>query len=496
FEDRVVLDIGSLYIKVGLSGESKPRHIIPITMPVPMSGSLEASRSTQKLCGLYKLQLDPELEQFRRELLTDHLMAVYNKYLLTDPKQRKVIICESPLMPLPIKQMIASILFDILQVPSITFVPSTLLALLTTGKNTGLVVDCGHLETTVVPIYDGRPLIHMIHTVPLAGNAVTGRLKLLLKNHGSLVQDFSLPNPPSTDPAVTSTDQVLSPTSPMSPNYTSSTEPTAVTSGSTASASSSQQQQHLPDGLLDSITPETWEDLKARTCFVGGFPTFRDVSHDNREVAYPYRERAIPYTIYSSIATPVLWRVSHSERILVPGWVRERAAEVLFEGDDDGESVASVVLETLMRCPRDVRKELMKSILLVGGTAMMPGFQDRLMEHLVQFLEDPKRKFVTVKRLATDIKFLKTIFMANCMTWIGGSLVGALKTSGPEITLEAYLKDRRVPDWSAQMPAGDEPSAAPTTSALATMTSPRSAIVNPLIPPVMTSTLSSSSAGS
>lgn len=28
-EDRVVLDIGSLYIKCGFSGESSPRHIVP-----------------------------------------------------------------------------------------------------------------------------------------------------------------------------------------------------------------------------------------------------------------------------------------------------------------------------------------------------------------------------------------------------------------------------------------------------------------------------------
>ncbi|CAO3646643.1 unnamed protein product [Cunninghamella echinulata] len=28
-EDRVVLDIGSLYIKCGFSGESYPRHLVP-----------------------------------------------------------------------------------------------------------------------------------------------------------------------------------------------------------------------------------------------------------------------------------------------------------------------------------------------------------------------------------------------------------------------------------------------------------------------------------
>ena len=76
----------------------------------------------------------------------------YNRYLLTDPKQRTVVICEPPMMPIRIKEMIANILFHRLQVPALCFVPSHLLALLTTGESTGLVVDCGHLETTVLPV--------------------------------------------------------------------------------------------------------------------------------------------------------------------------------------------------------------------------------------------------------------------------------------------------------------------------------------------------------
>lgn len=39
-----------------------------------------------------------------------------SRYLLTDPKQRKVIICESPLAPIALKQAIARVLFDKLQV--------------------------------------------------------------------------------------------------------------------------------------------------------------------------------------------------------------------------------------------------------------------------------------------------------------------------------------------------------------------------------------------
>lgn len=79
--------------------------------------------------------------------------------LLTDPKSRKVIICESPLAPVVLKQMIAKLLFDYFQVPSISFVPIHLMALLTTGITTGLIIDVGNLETSVLPVSD---LIYLI----------------------------------------------------------------------------------------------------------------------------------------------------------------------------------------------------------------------------------------------------------------------------------------------------------------------------------------------
>lgn len=48
--------------------------------------------------------------------------------------------------------MIARLLFDYFQVPSISFVPIHLMALLTTGLTTGLVIDVGNLETSVLPV--------------------------------------------------------------------------------------------------------------------------------------------------------------------------------------------------------------------------------------------------------------------------------------------------------------------------------------------------------
>ncbi|KAJ8494402.1 hypothetical protein ONZ45_g13246 [Pleurotus djamor] len=71
--------------------------------------------------------------------------------------------------------------------------------------------------------------------------------------------------------------------------------------------------------------------------------------------------------------------------LIIPGWIRERAAEVLFEGGDvDESSLAEVILDTLLKVPVDLRKTLASSILIVGGTPMLPGFITRLHAELLR----------------------------------------------------------------------------------------------------------------
>lgn len=53
-EDRIVLDIGSLYIKAGFSGESRPRHIVPVyagNMKVHWDPDFNGSGGVVKACG-------------------------------------------------------------------------------------------------------------------------------------------------------------------------------------------------------------------------------------------------------------------------------------------------------------------------------------------------------------------------------------------------------------------------------------------------------------
>lgn len=56
-EDRVVLDIGSLYIKCGFSGESSPRHLVPTWF------NLSQSRDT-----------DGEVVRVNKEVRSKHII--------------------------------------------------------------------------------------------------------------------------------------------------------------------------------------------------------------------------------------------------------------------------------------------------------------------------------------------------------------------------------------------------------------------------------------
>lgn len=121
-------------------------------------------------------------------------------------------------------------------------------------------------------------------------------------------------------------------------------------------------------------------------------------------------------------------------------------------------SIAQSILDSLLKIPADLRKPLISSMLFIGGTTLLPGFQTRIENELGRMMKEPveyeKRRFGQLCRLYPSIKFIENpeekgagrIFMNNVRGWIGGSLVGSLKLSGEEITKEKF--SGVVTDWS------------------------------------------------
>jgi actin-related protein len=131
---------------------------------------------------------------------------------------------------------------------------------------------------------------------------------------------------------------------------------------------------------------------------------------------------------------PITLKDGTRANLLIPGWIRERTVEVLFEGDEDEPSIAQCILDSLLKLQPDLRKPLISSLLFIGGTSLLPGFQSRLKQELIRIMKDPvdyeKRRYGPLLRLHNSINFIDSpeekgagrIFMNNVRGWIGGML--------------------------------------------------------------------------
>lgn len=66
-----------------------------------------------------------------------------------------------------------------------SFVDTHTLALLATGRNSGLVVDVGYWETCVMPVYAGRPMHSCLASTPRAGRRLHTAVEALVGAYGA-----------------------------------------------------------------------------------------------------------------------------------------------------------------------------------------------------------------------------------------------------------------------------------------------------------------------
>lgn len=411
------------------------------------------------------------------------------------------MLVENVLHPLALKKLLLEILFDVFQVPSVTFYPSHLSALATTGSPNGLVVDIGWLETSAMPVYEFRPLIHFSKSLPMGGKAVMKRLQLLLLNHGSLV--FKRYN-------MDADKQVASPT-----------KTTMATGDEEAKLSISFIKQYFSMELL--------QDIMARCLFTSPHAPLQNtrrarsviVDENMEEVNNELGEKSglkQEYKILRSSANSVVYplalggsdawlkhadvEVKPNEKISllgirVPGWVREWTTEVLFEGDEDGFSIIDCILEPILKLPVDIRVDIAQTTLLTGGLLCIPGLRQRILNTIdtlanpnslpqtpskthsplssspirtasteppsspspvsspilglhshPKTILDASKVFQSNRYALTPIisrmKFSTSIFPPNCVSWCGASILSSIKN----LKSGGMWKEMTKEEWS------------------------------------------------
>uniref|UniRef100_A0A3B4AB31 Uncharacterized protein n=1 Tax=Periophthalmus magnuspinnatus TaxID=409849 RepID=A0A3B4AB31_9GOBI len=331
----IIIDLGAAFTKCGFAGETGPRFIIPSEIRKPGQQPVKVVQYNINTEELYVI-------------LKEFIHILYFRHLLVNPRDRRVVIIESILCPSHFRETLTKVFFKQFEVPSVLFAPSHLMAVMTLGINSALVMDCGHTETLVLPV-------------------------------SSLFEYFS-------------------------------------SSGT------------IPEDIV--------EDIKVRTCFVSDLQRGLKIQDAKFN---PEAERPAPPP---DVAFPL-----DGEKIVhVKGSIRDSLMEILFEQDNEEKSVATLILDSLVKCPIDTRKVLSENLVVIGGTAMLPGFLHRLLAEIRLLVEKPKYSEVLASK---SFRIHSPPAKANCTAWLGGAIFGALQDilGSRSVSRDYYNQTGRIPDW-------------------------------------------------
>ncbi len=386
----VVLEIGAWYTKCGFAqnqqggAEGAPRLIVQKRMPQ----MLQADLSGKVVLEEPKLTVPKPIDEWK-PLLRQHLDDVLFGHLLCNPKDRRVVVVEDMLAPKNFRQALAECLFD-LRVPSVLFAPGSLLSILTTGARTGIVVDMGAEEVRVLPVYDGVPMLSAYTTSQLGrGPSLEMHKNILDTLDGRRKQSVS----------TSMLEDIIVRCCAVPPQHASKVDQLKAELLTSRSKNSPEINAWIDTRMeqaqkLAELAPDSVED-----CTISGVGT-----------------------------------VSRA--------ARSAPATVLFDGDEEGDSVPGLVVKALLACPAEVRKDLLGNIVLTGGHAMLPGLPGRMLNAL----EEEMRQVTSLSALRPAVRLSQPQFKANTLSWIGGALVGCDKDQMEKysMTLDEYTTSKQT----------------------------------------------------
>jgi actin-related protein len=192
-EPVVVIDFGSGFTKAGFAGNDAPTIVFPTIIGKPKGkggpgeilvgeAALTAADAALKrpiVRGVFSFEDLPPVSAFVFQSLG------------VKPENSTVLVARPPGMPAKGLEQLARHFFDQLHVVALAIVSSSTLALLSTGRVTGLVAEVGYGITNVVPIFESFGIEHARITSELGGSDVDSTLRGLLKKIGMSENDHA-----------------------------------------------------------------------------------------------------------------------------------------------------------------------------------------------------------------------------------------------------------------------------------------------------------------
>jgi hypothetical protein len=201
-EDAIIFEFGSRWLRAGFEGDSAPLCTVGF--------GPEESRKAGDYRGWIRHAEDErtashhahgiDAEQWVRDhelwrmdlrdvdlgLVEDKIeravREIYNKYLLTDAGNARLVLILPSVMPHPLLSALLTTLFNRWRFPIITLLPSAAMVAAGAGLRSALVVDLGWAETVVTAIYEYREI---------GTKWSTRAMKLLMQNTGRMLSKIA-----------------------------------------------------------------------------------------------------------------------------------------------------------------------------------------------------------------------------------------------------------------------------------------------------------------
>jgi len=191
----IIIDIGSVYVKIGFAGEPSPRFVFPCITGTEKykavlvdlgARSIYVGNDAERMRGVLKIKYpiqrgtimdwDSYYEILNYIFYT--LLRIDNLY------DYPVFYTEAPFVQKETKEYIARVLFETHRVKSLMMMPTPLLSIFSVGLTSGLVIESGDGLTWVVPVVNGKIVHQAVQQIKLAGVDINQNLKNLLMREG------------------------------------------------------------------------------------------------------------------------------------------------------------------------------------------------------------------------------------------------------------------------------------------------------------------------
>jgi actin-related protein 10 len=171
------------------------------------------------------------------------------------------------------------------------------------------------------------------------------------------------------------------------------------------------------------------EDIKLKCCFVTSFERSRQFYAElgAKKLNLLADSDAFTKVTDFKFAPDCDYPLSNNLILHIPGYVREMTLEALFVNHIDSNlTIPNLILDTLLKCPIDLKKDMASNVVLIGGNFMLSGFKHRLVSELDYLLNDDAQLY------AKEFSFRKLKFHQppahdNYTAWLGASIFGTLE---------------------------------------------------------------------